>query len=320
LYNFIIQWFSPIETITIYTSGSTGKPKEIQLLKTDMIKSAIRSNTFFELKPFNNVLLCLPVKYIAGLLMVIRAFEGKMNLLTISPQNIVLNSLDGPINFAALVPIQVDKLISKPLKISKIEKIIIGGAPVSKSLSKLIVKNYKGKAYETYGMTETITHIAIKEINSNFENNTFNAVPNVHFSIDERNCLIINDSLIQPKPLITNDHVELISETSFKLLGRYDNIINTGGIKVQPELIEEKLSNYINGKFCISSIPDDTLGQLVVLVVEKTINNASIDNAFASLSNYQRPKKIIEIEKIPLLSNGKIDRIKLRHIIQIQNT
>ena len=313
LYYFIIQWFSPNEYVSIFTSGSTGTPKEIKLLKTDMIKSANRSNTFFELKQLDNALLCLSVKYIAGMMMVVRAFCGKLNLITIPPQQ--LEEIKKPLVFAAMVPLQIDKLLAQSNLLNTIAKIIIGGTPMNDSLTKKLLRVYKGMAWETYGMTETITHVAVKEIKKNENNNIFNALPGISFSQDNRNCLVINDKLIQPKLLITNDHIELLSQTSFRLLGRYDNVINTGGIKVQPEELEEKLHPYIKGKFCITSMPDDKLGEIVLLIIEKEAIKSNLEKGLATISHYQKPKQIIEIDKIPLLNNGKIDRIALKKMI-----
>ena len=217
-----------------------------------------------------------------------------------------------PIDFAAMVPLQIEKLIDQPTILNKITKIIIGGAPINSSAISELLKIYKGKAWETYGMTETITHVAVKEINIS---NVFHALSGIHFSQDNRNCLIINDTLIQPTPLITNDHIELLSETSFRLLGRYDNVINTGGIKVQPEELEAKLSTYINGNYCITSMPDEKLGEIVLLVIEKDAVKINIEKGLTTIDNYQRPKRIIEIEKIPLLANGKIDRMTIKKMI-----
>ena len=313
LYHFIIQWFSPVEYISIFTSGSTGTPKEIKLLKTDMIKSANRSNTFFELKQRDNALLCLSVKYIAGMMMVVRAFCGKLNLISIPPHQ--LEEINKLIDFAAMVPLQIEKLLAQPTLLNKIAKIIIGGAPLNETLTKRLLRKYKGTAWETYGMTETITHVAIKEIKKIKNNNIFYALPGINFAQDNRNCLIIKDELIQPKPLITNDHIQLVSKTSFRLLGRYDNVINTGGIKVQPEELEAKLHAYINGKFCITSMPDNKLGEIVLLIIEKGAEIINIENGLSAITNYQKPKRIIELDKIPLLNNGKIDRIALKKLI-----
>lgn len=315
LYQFISEWFSAKKAINIYTSGSTGSPKKIILQKSDIVKSASRSLSYFGLNPGENVLLCLPVKYIAGMLMVIRAFTGKLNLITISPQQFDIRYIDSQIQFAALVPLQLEKALENPVQLNKIKKIIIGGAMLSANLSEKLISSYTGTAWETYGMTETITHIAIKEV-SPHKNDRFITLPGITINTDTRGCLIINDPLIQKQPIVTNDMAELITNTSFKLLGRIDSIINSGGIKIQPEKLEEQLSASITQKFCISSVPDPKLGELIVLVIEKGADHNLLNHAISRIEIYTRPKKIIEVNSIPLKNNGKIDRLAIKKLIK----
>jgi o-succinylbenzoate---CoA ligase len=311
---FILDWFSSGEYVSIRTSGSTGIPKEIRLSKIKMLHSAERSLAFFDIKPGENALLCLPVKYIAGMLMVVRAFAGELNLITRSPQQIQLDSIAGTIHFTAMVPLQVEKLINEKQDLDKINKLIIGGAALSFGLAKKIKSAFKGGVWETYGMTETITHVAVKKINEG-SGALFQALPGISFSTDYRGCLVISDPLLQEQSILTNDNVTLFSPTSFRLLGRYDNIINSGGIKVQPEELERILSSHVKMNFCISSVPDDRLGQLIVLVVEKGADVDLINKAILQIEAYRRPKKIIELEIFPISSNGKPDLRKVKELI-----
>jgi O-succinylbenzoic acid--CoA ligase len=313
-YGFIIDWFSEKETITIKTSGSTGNPKNIELSKSNMVLSAKRTIDYFKLSKGNKLLLCLSVKYIAGMMQVIRAFEGGMNLISISPQQInshFNNSLN--IDFAALVPIQLEQLFEANLQ-NKFRKIIIGGSPLPLNLSEKIKSNHIGKAWETYGMTETITHVAIYEINNN-NTRIFHALPNIKFKTDNRECLIIFDSLLN-STIITNDRVELISDTAFVLLGRVDNVINSGGVKIQPEDIEATLINYIKNRFVITSIPDDKLGDKMILIIEKENDIELLKTKIQDiLPTYKQPKSIIEMDKIPLNNNGKVDYVSIKNYI-----
>jgi len=315
LYIFILEWFSPGQYVSIYTSGSTGIPKEIRLSKEDMCKSAERSLVFFDIKPGENALLCLSVKYIAGMMMVVRAFTGRLNLVTVPPQHLQLTH-PGDFHFAALVPLQLEKLTEEPQYLDNIKKLVIGGALLSSSLAKKLNASFHGKAWETYGMTETITHVAVREVTGTTPPLTFHALPGISFTIDERECLIIHDPLIHNRHIVTNDRIELLSSTSFRLLGRLDNVINSGGIKVQPEELENILSPYIQGKFCISSVPDDKLGNLVVLVVEKGTSLATLQEILDTIDPYHRPKKIIELAEFPLTSNGKTDQAVLKEKIR----
>lgn len=164
-------------------------------------------------------------------------------------------------------------------------------------------------------MTETITHVAVRELTINVPNNYFSALPGITFTKDSRDCLVIHDPLIQSKPIITNDCVDLISETSFHLLGRFDNVINSGGIKIQPEAIEEILANYIDGKFCISSLPDKKFGEIVVLVLEAETKTHGLQKGIDNLDKFHQPKKIVEVANLPLNANRKTDRKMVKLMI-----
>ena len=310
LFDFILNWVSLSSTISIHTSGSTGKPKEIQISKERMIRSAERTLRYFEVKPSESILLCLPVKYIAGMMMVVRAFTGSLNLITLPPHQLQLGNIKGEIGFAALVPLQMDKLLNEHQDIASIRKIILGGSLVSPMLEEKLKGSFPGRIWETYGMTETITHVAVREINGAAR--IFNALPEISFSTDDRECLIISDPGILDEPLYTNDRVELLSETSFRLLGRIDHVINSGGIKVQPEVLESLIAPYILGRFCITSLPDETLGEMIVLVVEKGVDLVRVREGIDALESYHRPKKVFELEQIPVNRNGKIDYKELK--------
>lgn len=306
LYSFIVQWFSETEFVQIYTSGSTGSPKEIKIAKERMLRSAKRTLQYFEVKPFENILLCLSVKYIAGMMMVVRAFAGSLNLITLPAQQFRLNNLKDSIDFASMVPLQMERLLNEHQNLDGMRKLLLGGTPVSPSLAKKLRASFKGQIWETYGMTETITHVAVRKINE--EAQIFHGLPGIAFSMDDRECLVIADHLISDCPVLTNDRIELLSTTSFRLLGRFDNVINSGGIKIQPEEVERLFESFIEGRFCITSIADEMLGEIVVLVVEKGANANLIRKAVSAIDNiYQRPKKVVELEQIPLTSNGKID-------------
>jgi O-succinylbenzoic acid--CoA ligase len=205
----------------------------------------------------------------------------------------------------------------------KIKTIIVGGASVPSGFLTEI-KALKSKIYGTYGMTETITHIAVKPLNDaavkkdkNFEdvNSYYKALPNVRISQDERDCLVLEVPYLFDGTLITNDIVSIQSEDTFELLGRYDNVINSGGIKFHPEKIQDKLSTRIDNRFFITSEKDADLGEKIVLILEaesNTLNNSCFDE----LDKYEMPKAIYAIPKFVETKTGKIDQAKTLELLK----
>ena len=299
---FILDWIDNKSYVVVNSSGSTGKPKSIKVLKSHMVNSAIATGDFFKLEPGDNALLCLPANYIAGKMMLIRAIILGLELDVISPSFEDLNS-SKYYSFAAVVPLQLEKLINYQYNI---KTIIVGGAPLSKRIIKKLF-NSSAEIYETYGMTETVSHIAVRRLNSRIDsNNPFKVLPNVNISKDGNHCLVIEASHLASKKIVTNDIVDLISKTSFNLLGRVDNIINSGGIKLNPELIEQKLSLVIKNRYFISSEPNKILGSQVILIIESEKKIKTID--FSNLDKYEIPKAIYFLEAFAETANGKLDR------------
>lgn len=296
---FILDWIDNSETIQLTTSGTTGTPKLISISKQAMVHSALATADFFNLRPSDKALLCLPARYIAGKMMLVRAFVIGLELDIISPTSTLDHLKSNKIyDFVALVPLQAQQSFEK---LSQFKKIIIGGAPVSILLSKQL-QNLTSEIYETYGMTETITHIAAKRIG----NDSFNVLPNVTIDIDNRNCLVLNVPFISEHKIITNDIVEITSSSSFKWIGRYDNIINSGGVKLFPEQIEAKLSLHLNQPFFIAGATDEALGQKVILVIEGAPFEIK-DTLFIGLKKYEQPKAIYFIPKFIRTNTDKIN-------------
>jgi len=314
LFEFILDWISDSLYVEVKTSGSTGTPKTILLEKEKMIQSALRTGSFLDLKKNDKALLSLPVDFIAGKMMVVRAFVLGLNLIPIEPASNPLDAIDEKFDFTAMTSMQVSKILEDSngkKKLSNIEKLIIGGGEVDKNLASQIAK-LENQTWNTYGMTETITHIALKKFNDRDITNYFKAIPGVYFEKDSRDCLIINAPHLSSKPFVTNDIVDLISKTEFEFIGRHDFVINSGGIKLHPETIETKLRLVINQRFAIVGVSDEKLGQKVVLAVEgKSDEKICPDYMAVGLSKYEFPKEIIFIDKIPLTENGKINRKQL---------
>lgn len=296
---FLLDWLDNSGFIWVQTSGTTGKSKKIKLNKQAMVKSAIATGIFFNLQPGNLALHCLSTKYIAGKMMLVRALVLGLELELVSPKGNPLLKKTKKYDFVAMVPMQVEKAMEQ---IHIIKTLLIGGIkPSQKTISKLQKKQID--AYETYGMTETITHIAAKRIDETY----FKALPNVTFSLDSRNCLQIEVPKILDEIIITNDMVELVNKQLFRWLGRIDNVINSGGVKLFPEQIEEKLQNKMQQRFFIASEPHDNLGEQVILIVE-TDNQIDYDDIFTTLNTYEKPKKTYMVSQFKETPTGKIQR------------
>ncbi|GAA4807833.1 AMP-binding protein [Litoribaculum gwangyangense] len=303
--NFLLDWLDKKDFIIVKTSGSTGKPKKIKIKKEAMVNSAIATGDFFKLKPGNKALHCLPSNFIAGKMMLIRAIVLGLELDMVEPKAMVIINSKKSYHFCALTPMQL-KNFSKNLK--RFKTIIVGGGRVSESIIESI-QNINCNIYETFGMTETVSHIAVKKLNNFDATQTktyFKTLPHITISLDDRSCLIIEAPFLSNKKIVTNDLVKLHSVTSFEWLGRYDNVINSGGIKLFPEQIEQKLQNKIVNRFFITSIFDDTLGEKVILIVEgKTDIDTKI---FESLNNFEKPREVFYVSKFQETKSGKIQR------------
>lgn len=309
LYHFLNDWFSKDDFVVVKTSGSTGKPKDIQLRKEYMKNSAIATGNYFDLYPKTTALCCLPIDFIAGKMMIVRALVLGWHIDVVEPSSSPLDSIEKHYDFSAMVPLQVSNSLRK---LYQIKKLIVGGGVVSSELEKSL-QNVSTELYATYGMTETITHIAVKLLNvtsNRVERSHYETLPNVVVNQDNRNCLVINASKVSDEIIITNDVVELISENKFIWKGRYDNVINSGGIKLHPEEIEKKLSSVIEQRFFVIGIPDEKLGEKLVLVVEGE-EDVVISNRMTNLkklSKFETPKSIFFVSEFVETETGKIQR------------
>lgn len=311
---FLKNWFSDSKFMKVQTSGSTGTPKILDVEKDKMLNSAKMTCDFLGLKEGNTALLCLPTEYISGKMMLVRAIEQRMKLLIQTPSLFPLENITEEIDFCAMTPLQVQNSLDK---IHCIKKLIIGGASISESLKQqLIQKNPRTKIYETYGMSETLSHIALKSISPKREE-YFRVLDRIKISQDQRGCLVINAPLLNDKILITNDLIKLKNKREFKFLGRIDNIINSGGIKISPENLEDWIKKFIPNELVFIGIPDINLGEKLVLVLEgeKDLNLKSHILQFPFEKKYLKPKDIIFIEKIPRTPNNKIDRLGLKNLL-----
>jgi len=304
--HFILSWLNDKKYVLVNTSGSTGDPKVIRLLKKHMENSAKATAKRFKLPEKTTALLCLPSRYIGGKMMLVRAMVLGWKIDLVPPKSNPLETVFKRYDFCAMIPFQLDNSINR---LHLISKLIVGGGAFSESL-KNKVQDKQTKIYETYGMTETISHIAIRRVNPKKVTNDsrpFKALKNVSVSQDERGCLVIKAPKVSTDPVITNDVVELLSYKKFVLFGRIDNVINSGGIKLFPEHIEAKLSPQLDVPFFIASEPDDALGEKVILIVESdTVDWENLD--FSVLDKYEIPKAVYFIANFDRTENGKLRR------------
>jgi O-succinylbenzoic acid--CoA ligase len=313
--NFMLDWLNPnYQSIKLRTSGSTGEPKVIYVDRDKMINSAKATGKHFKLANNTTALSCIPTEHIAGKMMMIRAMVLGWNLHIIKPSSTPLEHVYKTYDFCAMTPFQLDHSLSR---LHLVKKIIVGGAPVSQKLIDAI-QDKPAKIYETYGMTETLSHVATRRLNPKKKKaegvKPFKALPNVSFTTTDDDCLIIKAPKILDEHLETTDIVDLLTFKKFYWKGRKDNVINSGGIKIHPEEVEKKLQGITSIRFFISSIPDDALGQKLVLIVESGYS-AELEkelsdkiNKLDNLSKYEKPKKIYMIEKFEETDSGKIKR------------
>ena len=311
---FIEKWLDFSEEVTVATSGSTGKPKTITLTKQQMVNSAKATGAYFKTGSGTKALLCIPANYIAGKMMLVRAMVLGWDLHVVQPSKDALVEYDNDYDFVAMVPYQVHHSLEV---LHKVKKVIIGGGAVSKTLEEKL-QSVPTDCFSTYGMTETITHIAVRRLNGPARSERYHALPDVKFSQDDRGCLLISAPKIADEIIVTNDLVELASPSSFTWLGRWDNMINSGGVKLYPEVIEAILAETITeNRFIIASEKDAHLGERVILVFEGNEDQMpDFKKAFEVLDSYQRPKKIYRLSKFPYTETGKIKRGGVLEVLQ----
>ncbi|MGM0377019.1 MAG: AMP-binding protein, partial [Bacteroidota bacterium] len=308
LFRFIEEWLEPSEYIRIPTSGSTGTPKMMRVSKRAMLRSAFNTIAFFKLHPGHSALLCLSCKFIAGKMMVVRALAGGLHLITAPVSGHPLQNSGKPVDFAAMTPLQMSNELQQPNNFFP-SIVILGGSPVSRQLSKDL-QDCPSRIWETYGMTETLSHVALRPVNGPDASGFFQPLKEVRLSLDERHCLVIEAEGITTRPVVTNDMAELHENGRFRIKGRIDNIINTGGIKVVPEEIEKTIAPYMPAPFFVSSVSHPVLGQELVIITEKEIPEEEkfLEKLKKILPSYHAPRRILVKTPLPRTETGKIIR------------
>jgi O-succinylbenzoic acid--CoA ligase len=321
---FCLAWKNGETQFHQQTSGSTGVPKSILLDRSQMEASAKATQGFFKIDKVTKLLCCLNPAYIAGKMMLVRAmvWDAPIQIVAASSDPLSELNLDELPDFVAMVPLQVENSLEKPESLQKLQKIkhvIIGGAPLSQKLKSKIVKHGIA-AWQTFGMTETVSHIALARITEEPEL-LYNTLPDVEISTDSNNALWIKSPMSGPQKIQTNDQIELLSPNQFIWKGRLDFVINSGGVKIHPEQVENKIEDSVQAifpdtRFLVSSKKDESLGQKVVLFLERDgIEADQAENLKKQLelvlSRFERPKEIICLPKFPETANGKLARKSL---------
>lgn len=312
---FVSLWLNDDPCLEVSTSGSTGAPKIIKVLKEGMINSAVMTCSFLDLPKHSTALLCMPLKFIGAKMVVVRSMVASLELVAVEPSSHPLESLDFSPFFAAMTPAQVMNCFDNEhdLTILKgIKKLIIGGGAVSAELEEKLAM-LDNEVYSTYGMTETLSHIALKQLRPVSTEN-YRLFDGVNVSLSDRNTLVINSRALGVYNLETNDIVELFRDRSFRVLGRTDNTINSGGIKIQIEVAERLLEKAFSFDFAFSFVPDAVLGQKAVLLCNCKDTDKIKAICRELLPKYWAPKHIFYTESIPKTQSGKIARASVMEL------
>jgi O-succinylbenzoic acid--CoA ligase len=315
---FCHEWNSGQDSFTIDTSGSTGAPKKIELRRGQMIASAQKTIKALGLREGMHSLVCLDTNYIAGRMMIVRSIIVSMDIIIAEPSSNPLKDLPpSPIDFAALVPYQLRTMILSPERerLDSIGRVILGGAPIDQDLLSEI-NELKVPCYATFGMTETLSHIALQKLNGVDAQDSFHVLDGIEITTDDRQCLVIKADYLD-ETVVTNDIVELIGGRQFRWLGRFDNVINSGGVKVMPENVEKAVGNYmlsqqIRNRFFVTGLSHQQLGQQVVLVVEGMLTKIQEENLLKwlrdKLTRYEVPKQVLYGDKFTTTATQKVNR------------
>ena len=331
LEDFFSEWNNDSDRVLVHTSGSTGKPKPMMVEKKRMLNSARITCDFLGLNPGDSALLCMSLDYIAGKMVVVRSIERHLHLISVSPSGHPLKDVDEEITFAAMVPMQVYNTLQVPEereRLSRIRHLIIGGGAIDAALEQEL-QSLPGDIaiWSTYGMTETLSHIALRRINGDEPSEWYQPFDSVHISQTEEGCLVIDAPQVCAETLVTNDIVEIepyiynkVEKLRFRIKGRKDNVICSGGIKIQIEEVETLLKPHLEKPFMLAKKKDEKFGEIAVLLsededikkVEATVRRLLSDESEKSSDHkkykYWIPKEFRYVEHLPLTETGKPKR------------
>lgn len=333
--DFLQEWNSPSETLLVHTSGSTGKPKPMWVEKQRMLNSAHITCDFLGLRPGDSALLCMSLDYIAGKMMVVRSIERKLRLFSVKPSGHPLSDesltkmVEMDFDFVAMVPMQVYNALQVPQereRLSRIKHLIIGGGAIDDALAEEL-RSLPGAVWSTYGMTETLSHIALRRLNGEEASEWYQPFDSVGVSLNSDGCLVIDAPLVCSEPLVTNDIAEIKQqETSshssdassslktssphvlFRIKGRKDNVICSGGIKIQIEEVENLLRQHLDAPFLLAKKKDEKFGEIAVLVTESGDLEGVEAICRQVLPKYWVPRQYLHFDQLPMTETGKPKR------------
>jgi len=315
---FCQEWTSGQDSFTIDTSGSTGVPKKITLRREQMIASAEKTIKALDLREGMTSLVCLDTNYIAGRMMIVRSIIAPMDMIITGPSANPLKDLPpAQIDFVALVPYQLRAIVASPQRdrLNSIGRIILGGAPIDQELLSDISK-LQVPCYATFGMTETLSHIALQKLNGVDLQDSFHVLDGNDISTDDRQCLVIDADYLDDT-IVTNDIVEFTSARQFRWLGRFDNVINSGGVKIMPESVEKIVGNYmlsqqLKNRFFVTGLSHPQLGQQAVLIVEGLLTENQETDLLVwlrdKLPRYEIPKAVLYADNFTATATQKVNR------------
>ena len=307
---FLQQWHDESPFVRVQTSGSTGAPKPMLAEKRRMEASARITCRFLGLQRGDTALLCLPLDYIAGKMMVVRALTCGLRLVSVEPSSHPLATLTEAVDFAAMVPLQVWNSLQteeERRRLAAIGHLIIGGGAIDDALARELL-TFPNAVWSTYGMTETLSHIALRRLNGPDASEWYTPFEGVSLDTDADGCLVIDAPAVCGKRLRTNDLAELNDSGCFRILGRKDNVVCSGGIKIQIEEVEQRLRPHLQAPFCISKRKDPVLGEALVLLTEEAATAHIQACCHEVLPRYWQPRHCISVSHIPLTATGKIAR------------
>ena len=315
---FLAEWHNDSPTVLVHTSGSTGKPKPMLVEKRRMQASARITCRFLGLHEGDTALLCMPLDYIAGKMMVVRALTCGLRLVSVPPSSHPLatshlSPFPSRLDFAAMVPLQVWNSLQVPEerhRLMHIRHLIIGGGAIDQALASQLA-DFPHQVWSTYGMTETLSHIALRRLNGPEASDWYTPFDGVALSLTDEGCLVISAPAVHEGPLVTNDIAELSppapasSPRRFRILGRKDNVVCSGGIKIQIEEVERLLRPHLHVPYMITKAPDEKLGEQVVLLTESKTVGDVLALCRLHLPKYWVPRRILSVDRLPLTETGK---------------
>lgn len=318
-YDFMKKWLEGNQEFVLHTSGSTGMPKPITVTRGQLEASAAMTGKALSLGSGTRALVCLNVGYIAGLMMLVRGLELGWELTVTEPVSNPIAGLDAvDFDFVAMVPMQLQAILDNPgtgKQVSNLGKILLGGAPVSLALATRI-KVLDVPVFQSYGMTETVSHVALKALNGSETSDAYMFLPGIEYGTDERGCLFVSGAVTNNQRVQTNDLVE-ISGDAFQWIGRADNVINSGGVKIVLDQMDQRIAAVFhdlaipNAFFCWWE-PDEKLGQKLVLMIENALIGTSVEKLSAEIrtrvSTYENPKHIYFAKAFAKTATDKIDK------------